>query len=480
MPGVVRFFCLLMVLTVACGDTVTFIECPPGTFAQGSECIPITQPDATTSPPDTTPPTDTEAPPDTTVATTDSAATIEDLDTSAPETSAGPTGAACLKNADCAGGTCLDWENGYCTTLDCGAAGCADGEECLAVLSNNTICVETCTSDADCRVPDTACKRVAEGSETRQVCVGVDDDAGGAGSACADPTSCQGAQTCLSAFPGGYCAALGCPAAPCGAGSTCVRVDGRPSCLATCAEDVDCGSAPGAERKCGVLQGVAGSPVEVCISGISGKAMGESCLSDFECGSGTCQILGEGRCSQTQRPCFPERVAEDCNGAESCLVTGQNRVGVCSQPCRPGGIGCPGATYCVAEAGAPNDGWCRPACTNPGADPACNADVGLRCAFGIPITDGAQGRYVCARARTGVLTACSGAAACGDNACLLEGNAGFCVEACGDDSYCPFGGSCVVGTAGGDRCQRACFSGLDCPSGFQCTLPTGATRMVCD
>jgi len=484
--GVVRFFGLVCVVgVVACGDHVTILECPPGTVAEGSKCVPHGVEDTTVAPDDTSvgpgdTTTDTVAPNDTLIDSTSATDATEPGDTVGPDTSAGPTGAACQRNADCAGGTCLDWTNGYCTHLDCQGASCGDGELCLAVLSGNNICIKSCTSDADCRTPDQACKRVADGGDTRQVCVGVDVDAGGAGAACSDPTECAGQATCLSAFPGGYCAALGCPSAPCGAGSTCVRVDGRPSCLATCASDDVCHSAVGAERKCGVLEGVAGAPVQVCISGISGKAMGASCLSDFECSSGSCEILGEGRCSQTQRPCFPDHVADDCNGAESCIVTGQNRVGVCSQPCRPGGIGCPGASYCIAEADNPNDGWCRPACTSAGADPACNADAGMRCAFGIPITDGAQGRYVCARARTGVLTSCSGSAACGDNQCLAHGNSGYCVEGCGDDGYCPFGGTCVVGTSAGDRCQRSCFSGLDCPTGFSCTLATGATRTVCE
>ncbi|MFO0748742.1 MAG: hypothetical protein U1F43_24225 [Myxococcota bacterium] len=471
----------------ACGDSVKYIECPPGTRPEGSKCIPNVVADTTdTSSPDTATAddtsveTDSETPTDSATPTdTTSDATASDADASdaaAPR----PTAAACQKNADCAGGTCLDWTGGYCTALDCGAGGCADNADlCLGLVAGNTLCVAPCASDADCRTPDQACKRILDGGQVKGVCVGVDADAKGAGGACADATDCLGAATCLSAFPGGYCASIGCPGAPCAAGSACVKVDGQPSCLRTCQNDDQCQSAEGAERKCGVLPGTSGAPVDVCVSGVAGKAMGASCLSDFECESGACQILGEGRCSQTQRPCFADRADEDCNGAEFCSVNGSNRVGVCSQPCRPGGTGCPGASYCVAEAAAPNDGWCRPACSGSDDTSTCNAQAGMRCAFGIPITDGAQGRYVCARARTGVLTSCTGAATCGQNQCLLDGSSGYCTEPCGDDGYCPFAGSCVVGTAGGDRCQRACFSSADCPSGFSCALPTGATRMVC-
>jgi len=467
---------ILVAALGACGDKVTFIECPPGTRPEGSRCIP--EDPADTSVGDTTATTD----PDTAVTTTtDTATTDPDTAVTAPDTAdvpPAPTGSACLKNADCAGGTCLDWTGGYCTTLGCSGDSCGAGQACLT-FQGNAICVVTCSGAADCHAPDQACKALVAGDALVRACVGVDSDAGDIGVGCVDATECRGAATCIASFPGGYCAALGCPTTPCPQGSACVSVDGQPSCLRTCDGDGDCDSVEGAERKCGVLQGTSGSPVEVCISGISGKAMGASCLSDFECGSGSCQVLGEGRCSQTQRPCFQARVRDDCNGAEFCLVNGQNRVGICSQPCREGSaFACPGATYCVAESDDPRDAWCRPACATPGADPACNTGAGLSCAFGIPLSDGAQGRYVCGRQRTGVLTACSGDTTCGQNTCLLDGATGYCTEACGDDGYCAFGGACVF-EASADRCLRACFSQSDCPNGFQCTLPSGATRSVC-
>lgn len=456
-----------------CGDTVTYIECPPGTVPVGSQCIAAqdtqletVEPDA--SQPDTTPvdgpetsAPDTEAPLDTTPA-----------EVEAPRA----TGASCTRNADCAGGTCLDWTGGYCTRLDCGGAGCGAGEVCLG-FAGNELCVASCQSDADCRTPDQACKTVVGGEGVVKVCIGVDVDAGGTGAGCGDATDCAGRATCLAAFPGGYCAALGCDVDACPAGAACVKVDGRPSCLLRCASDPDCGGQVGAERRCGVLQGTAGSPVDVCISGVAGKALGESCRSDFECTSGTCQILGEGRCSQTGWTCFLESVARDCNGAEFCQVTPESRVGVCSQPCALGGRTCPGASHCLAEGDTPREAWCRPACTGP-TDGACNAAAGLTCAFGVPVSDSGQGRYACTRTGGGsVFTGCNGDAACGGGSCLLDGNSGYCTAACGEDSHCAFGGSCVFGAS--ERCQRACLSSLDCPSGFACQLTSGSTREVC-
>ncbi len=471
----------LWLVSVACGDTVTIIECPPGTMPQGSECVALDTVAPETGEPDVA--GDSEAPPEiyVPIETRDSEVDPPEttVDTSPTETETEApraTGAACTKNADCAGGTCLDWTGGYCTRLDCDTGGCEDGDTCLD-LANNALCVAGCTSDADCRAPDQRCKRLVSGGALVQVCIGVDGDAGGTGAGCADATGCAGEAACLTAFPGGYCAALGCDVAGCPADAACVKVDGRPSCLLRCAGDGECGGQPGAERRCGVLQATSGSPVDVCISGVEGKALGQSCRSDFECTSGTCQILGEGRCSQTGWPCFPESVDDDCNGAEFCQVTADSRVGLCSQPCALGGRTCPGAAHCVAEGGTARDAWCRPACDGPN-DTRCNAAAGLTCAFGIPISDSGQGRYACARTGAdSALTSCTGDASCAGASCLLSGQSGYCTAACGDDSHCAFGGACVFGET--DRCQRACLSTQDCPAGFSCRAVTGGSREVC-
>ncbi len=477
----VRCFVLSLVL-VACGDSVTIIECPPGTTPVGSQCI-----DNEVNPADTEPPEaetseqpevyDPDAPfPDSDPVPETSVEIEATIDVQPEVEQPRATGAACTKNADCAGGTCLDWSGGYCTRLDCDTNPCAVDETCLP-FSGNHLCVAACESDADCRAPDQACKTVVDGAGTKRVCIGIDNEAGDTGDACGDATECKGDATCLSAFPGGYCAQLGCGPGTCPAGAACVRVDGRPSCLRTCRADGDCGSEPGAERRCGVLQSTSQSPVDVCISGIAGKALGDSCRSDFECTSGACQILGEGRCSQTGWPCFTASVAEDCNGAEFCQVTPESRVGLCSQPCALGGRVCPGASHCLAEGDDPRVAWCRPSCSGTG-DVSCNADAGLVCAYGIPVSDSGQGRYACTRTSSGnTFTTCNGDAACGGGMCLLDGNSGYCSATCGDDSHCAFGGACVSG--GSERCYRTCLSQQDCPSGYRCEGAVGASRDVC-
>jgi len=475
---------MIVCVLFGCGDTVTIIECPPGTIPSGSQCL-APDPDSVT--PDTGEPETIEpdATPDTSMPTdTGDTGTPFDTgsdtsaDTAAPDT-AGPraTGSMCVKNADCVGGTCLDWTGGYCTQLDCDTGtACGADEKCLAFAGNH-LCVEACVSDADCRTPDQACKTIIDGAGTVRVCMGVDSGARATGAACGDATDCAGNATCLAAFPGGYCAALGCDVTACPAGASCVKVDGRASCLLRCSGDGDCGGEVGAERRCGVLQGTSGSPVDVCISGIEGKALGDSCRSDFECTTGSCQILGEGRCSQTGWPCFPASAATDCNGAEFCQVTPESRVGLCSQPCALGGRTCPGAAHCLVEGDDPREAWCRPTCSGP-TDASCNSAAGLTCAFGIPVSDSGQGRYACTRSSAGnTLTTCTGDATCAGGACLLDGNAGYCAATCGDDSHCAFAGACVFGAT--DRCYRVCLSSQDCPSGYRCEATGGASRDVC-
>jgi hypothetical protein len=476
-------------LAGACGDSVTTIVCPIGTRPEGSVCVPIDGAD--TGQPADTAATDSAAPGDTSAP--DGVGEITPSDETSSDDGAdatpGPTGASCVKNAECAGGTCLNWTGGYCTALDCDAGSCGAGATCVT-LAGNHLCLAECASDADCAATTQRCKALdapagADASATIvHVCVAVAADAAPIGAGCASPLDCAGAATCLASFPGGYCGILGCTATSCPADAACVKVDQVPTCLAGCAGDGDCHSVEGAERKCGVLPGIDQTPLSVCVSGLSGKDMGVSCLSDFECASGACQILGEGRCSNSERPCSTATAAADCTAAEFCRVGAQSRVGVCSQPCAASGaVACPGASFCVADGWDGKDAWCRPACTAPGADAACNAAAGLSCGYGIPISDGGGGRYVCTRVRTGVpLAVCTGDAECGGATCLRPdgGGQGTCGAGCGEDGYCPFGGLCgdLAGAPDG-ACYRACLTIGDCPSGFGCARTGGSAWPVC-
>lgn len=85
-------------------------------------------------------------------------------------------GAACSRNAECAGGRCLqgeDWPGGFCTTSPCGnTVSCATTPEsppaaCLYIPSlERSACVTSCKTSADCR-RGYACERF---DDTRRIC----------------------------------------------------------------------------------------------------------------------------------------------------------------------------------------------------------------------------------------------------------------------------------------------------------------------
>ncbi len=476
LPGAVL---VTMSLIWGCGGDVVYLECPLGTRPEGSRCVPLASPDTAGPGPDVAAPTEGD-----TGATAPDAA--PDVLAPGPETAGGvdaasgglPAGSPCALNAVCAGGTCLDWPTGYCARIDCATRWCEAAELCVDLAAGNSACLARCDGDADCRTPHQACKKLLQDDGTLAgVCVGIQPDAVGPGAACADPARCLGQATCLAAFPGGYCAELGCTAGSCEDGTDCVFVNGTPACLRFCARDRDCGSVPGAERACGVLTGVGGGPSQVCISGISGRALGARCLSDFECTSGVCQILGEGRCNGSQVPCSPANEAEACGVGDYCRVTSDSRVGLCSRPCSAG-VPCLGASFCVAEGARPRDTWCRPACGDGVA--VCAADSGLACHLGLPLGDGGQGRYACsASVLGGPFVSCVGDATCGGGRCVKPASgAGYCAGPCGDDDHCGFGGACVR-VSGDARCWRMCQSDSECPSGFRCDVHGDGARTVC-
>ncbi len=505
-PGAVRSLTLASLAmgvwagSAACGDKITIIECPPGTLAQGSECIPLG--------PDPGPaPVDAKAdgvPKD--------VAPLPDFPTVSPDPGVGPdlpapdqgpapevvgetvvgqdvvdaaggpaqVGSPCALDQDCpSGGKCLNWPKGYCSQLDCEVGGCPEGSVCAPLGGGNTGCLARCETDADCPGEARACKPQDVVDGTRQlVCYAVEEDAGPVGATCGDSVQCQGASVCLDTMPGGYCAVLDCAVGTCPMGSSCVKFDGGWVCLDACATSEQCDGGPGAERQCAKLKGPDGALMSVCVSGATGKSVGEACQSGFECTSGYCEILGDGRCSQTNTPCFSEA---DCTAVEFCSPSAFGKIGVCSGACGVG-VPCPGASVCVGGVGEAT-GSCRPVCDGPGDAVHCAADQGLTCAFGYPLgsTTG-QGQYACYHAGEGAPgSACDETTVCGGGGVCASGGAGegLCEAPCGADLYCPFPTTCFADASGVKSCSKACQSVGDCAAGLTCAAPLVGTRSAC-
>lgn len=503
---------LLLSLTAACGDDVKIVQCPLGTMPQGSTCVPWSDaaapvdPDATTSPePDVSERLlDTPAFPMADVPEEDGEADVgptEDVEPGADASDPGPVAGGlsdpCVKNDDCEGGTCLDWPQGYCTSLDCDdQAPCDEGGVCVALMGGNRVCLLGCEDDVDCAGPHQACKTLSQdqGTSFLPACHGIEEDASAVGGTCDEHTHCQGAASCLNTMPGGYCAVQGCEPGSCDAGSVCISYGDAATCLKECAVDEDCGGEPGAERRCSVLKALSGNLAGACISGASGAEVGEQCLNDFECASGTCDVLGEGQCSQAGAPCFEATGDLDCEPTEFCLVNGENGVGSCTQPCSLT-TACPGAGLCEGQPGAAQ-GWCRAPCGGVGQDEVCRPETGFSCTFGFPIGEtSGQGRYLCMRPREGAIgSACTEDGECESGACDApapedggEGGdglpsedpvPGLCSSACGDSLYCPFPTLCVADQAQG-ACKPACLSVADCPSGLVCAPQPGGLSGIC-
>ena len=494
--------CLCLLALQACGNRITIIECPPGTMAAGDKCVPYDQPPVDTSAPEDVAadpgglefpvaevapvvdlPTvaDQAAPDDESVGPTDPGA---EVDSGSAPLGDGSTGEACTANHQCLGGTCLDWPGGYCTKLDCGPSACGEGDACIALPGGNTACLRRCETVLDCQAGGhQGCKAMHPegGAAAVRVCHGVEADAGPVGSLCAGEAECAADTVCVHTLPGGYCSIEGCTPDLCPAGSVCVEYAGAPICMRLCTADGDCDAAPGAERRCEVVKTVAPAapPASVCLSGVEGQPIGAQCTTDLECDSGTCEILGNGHCSQSNEPCFG---VDDCSGAQLCIITGDNQVGACTQPCSVG-LPCPGATACVGAADK-EEGSCRVACAGPGALDDCRKDAGLACTFGYALGDTTgQGKYLCARMDAGDLgTSCDAEEPCQTSFCWTPhgaGSGGICAESCNQALYCPFPGTCSVVSATSYACLRACSSVVDCPAGFTCQKPQGSFHLVC-
>lgn len=477
---------VLIVLAVAvggCGDRIVLLECPLGSMPQGAVCVPFE------SPPDPGPAPleglaefataiDMYTPPD------EGGEPLEVMDEFGPEeapsgdaSSQVGVGSPCQKGDDCGDGwTCIGWPGGYCSLLDCANSSCPDGATCALVSGGNRACLADCAGGASCPSPDVqACKGLADEvtEETHFVCYGLAEGAGSIGSACLEPSDCQGPAVCEALTPVGYCSLQGCEDGLCPEGASCAKLDGVYRCLRACAEVGECAGGQAGDQTCQTLKDPEKKPVDVCVPGLGDVKIGGACVNNIECASADCEILGAGRCSQTKKPCDHE---SDCLGAEFCTVGPAMMVGYCSGDCDLNAL-CTGAGFCVTTA-ALVKGRCRSACSGPGDTDTCPLLDGFKCTYGFPLGI-ASGQYICHLQQPGDIgVPCEQQSDCPTGSCSAGTN-GVCIMPCGADLACPFPATCVAGTGAGSFCRAGCLSNADCASGQTCTAVAGGAKKTC-
>ena len=493
---------------VACSSGGGGLECQPGwePSASGKSCVPIL--DDAGAPTDVArdvvevpdvPVVPDVAPADTEVTDGADAGPVDvppAIDIPIPT---GAVGDPCDAPRDCQDGmTCLGWPQGYCSLAGCTIGGdeCPEGSSCLALYGDATACFHNCEDVYDCRwwTGDYACKTLPgatddlnpEGVPTR-VCVGLDDEPGENGAACTSHSGCVSELACVQSLPGGNCLQYFCTGPiDCEAeGSACVTWNGLATCMQTCGGDPDCAPAGDGTLVCTELKTVNGNDIDVCASGTSGLPVGRGCLSDFECATTECQLLGTGHCQlgDPQLPCFTE---DDCPGLGTCQPTSPP-IASCSANCESAGA-CPGGSGCVREGDA--DAMCRPSCTWSGShafhdclEASGGTQTGWDCIYGIPQGDESLDGYYCATLRAGeVGSACESSLDCDYSSAICwewpgasDDVAGYCSRSCGPTKPCAFGTYCFE-TTSGPRCLKVCAGDLDCPDGYTCAAaPDGIT-----
>jgi hypothetical protein len=303
-------------------------------------------------------------------------------------------GAPCTAASDCASGICFaqtedggptGWTGGTCADV-CVDGVCSSGA--CSVLSDQTWCLEACTTDTDCRTdyvcdPDyKSCLPNCENAgwscgssltcSTTGHCVVPQTDLSPDGAPCSGPTDCESGQ-CFPASTGwtaGMCVDGCASAGACPVGAVCTEVNGGQWCVEACVA--------GACRSGYVCE----TATNACLPDCSNS--GYSCPSGETCGTdGRCEPSGT-TLSSIGQSCSLDT---DCESG-MCDTEPAYTGGSCTQPCTVGTSGscptdavclmAPGGALCVAACNtttscrtgyvcAAMQGGCVPNCNNSGA-----------------------------------------------------------------------------------------------------------------
>lgn len=277
-------------------------------------------------------------------------------------------GEACSSSQECATSVCGPSDGKYMCTQLCGSGkpACPSGYQCFQVSSGASACFpaakkkgigEACAGSSECN---------------SGLCIGKSGGGGTCVQPCTTDSQCGSGYACSPlSGGGGACSKLGdkklgdpCSTPSQCASGTCLAVNGKSVCSASCASTVDCPCG----NECTTFQ----SGKKYCIAGkkvacVQNKG---ACTADSECVSDLCL---NNLCTPT---CSIFSAASGCPEGKGCVrLEATNPKGVCSTK-GPEGFGapCSNDTGCVAL--FCDDGKCGQAC-NPFGPNSC--PFGLVC-----------------------------------------------------------------------------------------------------
>ncbi|HAN31654.1 MAG TPA: hypothetical protein DCQ06_08670, partial [Myxococcales bacterium] len=255
---------------------------------------------------------------------------------------------------------------------------------------------------------------------------------------------------------------------PCPSATACVLRDGKPTCLATCKDDIQCQVEGNFPRTCVERTNLTKGLVKVCLDSTKAAPIGAECGADLDCESGKCTLIATGGCKVGGSSCLTDA---QCGSNGPCVADKSKEKGICTLPCAPDAA-CPSNSICVPGAGGALVGTCQAACQGPGDAANCIAP-GTECIFGQPIAAGgfaSPSSYACAPRPKGSPGAnCMVLKDCQSQDCTTnaKGTAGYCSAARGSGKPpCPFGTKCI--NTGLAFCERMCLNDFDCPLEMAC------------